>query len=132
MKWTIELKRSFTDTNNKYMIKHLQGDYYKVNLNYDKVVHQVVALAFHRYPPSNKQTVDHIDRIPENNYPSNLQYAIQSEKLYNQNKPENIKVNEIQGFNIKTDTIIGEFESIKKAVQKFYYKSFTIFVGLPK
>lgn len=56
------------DIYNTYMTQTLRGSYYNIvlrynNESYNKKVHQVVILTFKGIPPSNKHTVDHIDRI---------------------------------------------------------------------
>lgn len=50
--------------------------------------HRLIAFAFHGSPPTNKHTVDHIDRIRSNNNASNLRWATKSEQNKNQNRLE--------------------------------------------
>ena len=56
------------DKKNKYLTSWLNGSYYQITLCYDneiytKQFHQIMILTFKGYPPSNKHTIDHIDRV---------------------------------------------------------------------
>ena len=48
-------------------------------------VHVLVCTAFHGVSPGNDKTVDHIDRVRDNNRASNLRWASRSEQMMNRN-----------------------------------------------
>jgi hypothetical protein len=71
----------------KLTLKNNKGDKKTVK------IHRLVCFAFHGNPLCINMTVDHIDRNPSNNKPSNLRWASQS--LQNHNKK---KLKEKAGF----------------------------------
>lgn len=63
--------------------KTIQG-YYTTTVNYKGLlVHVLVCTAFHGPRPSSDHTVDHIDRVRDNNKAENLRWATHSEQVYN-------------------------------------------------
>lgn len=69
------LKKTYLDRNGYENV-----DLWKHNKSYKKLVHRLVAQAFIANP-ENKETVNHLDGVKNNNLLTNLEWATQSENL---------------------------------------------------
>lgn len=92
--------------------------YVSINLRkggrrHTRYVHRLVMLAFVGEPPEG-YSVDHIDRIPSNNFLENLRYATQSEQNANQTKPQDYKGRSVQ----KIGDCGATFSSVKAAAME--------------
>jgi hypothetical protein len=86
----------FSIRQNKFMIKHVYGGYYKINVVDSKnirrkiLIHRLVACAFiNNDDPNNKKIVDHINRNRLDNDYINLRWVTRSENAHNANLSKN-------------------------------------------
>lgn len=100
------------------MKPHLSSGYWRLNINKIKIfVHQLVCMVFHGPKPSDKHTVDHIDRNPLNNHKDNLRWATKEEQSINRKSVR--KINQICPT---TNKVLGIFNNAVEAARKLGIK----------
>lgn len=80
-----------------------------------KGIHYLVCLTFYGEKPSLKHTVDHINRIRNDNRLENLRWATKSEQIQNQNKLERNNGLYVLQINPKSNKIINVYKNNQEA-----------------
>jgi hypothetical protein len=107
----------------RFFQAYKEGKYFRLQIKTQKWRRcRLVCTVFHGLPPTNKHTVDHIDKNTENDHVSNLRWATKEEQATNRKTTRPV----VQ-ICPKTKKIINEFVSIAAAARQL--KLFTSNIG---